>query len=208
MDSTNITKCQFYNIGYCKNKYKCIYLHPDSDCDQTECELTTCMKCHRIDCRNGIECYYYGTGECEFRHDRMNENSNVQISYKSEYFRLLETIEKQNTTINDLNNKFTDLNDKIRKLNNIIIEKDIIIKDNQTKIDISEIEEPDIMNSINELTNIEENDSKESFNLSVCQLCQFAIQNLNEFSIHLKDLHVKYAIIKVQMTMKYNHTWP
>ena len=39
----SLIRCYYHNLGYCKEKTNCIYLHNDEDCE-TKCIKESCLK--------------------------------------------------------------------------------------------------------------------------------------------------------------------
>ena len=64
---TSLIRCYHYNLGYCKNKNNCIYLHSDEEC-VNNCIDDNCLKRHRKLCKDGENCFYYNNNKCEFNH--------------------------------------------------------------------------------------------------------------------------------------------
>jgi hypothetical protein len=69
------TKCEYYNVGYCKYKIKCRFSHPTDVCKDNvggKCEYNKCPKGHPKSCKR-----FSGTSECrrnercEFSHDTL-----------------------------------------------------------------------------------------------------------------------------------------
>ena len=74
-------KCPHYNVGYCKHKNDCKYLHPCDECDE-KCTDRKCPKRHRRKCMNTNSCFYNSEGNCEFVHvssefEHTLNNSNI-----------------------------------------------------------------------------------------------------------------------------------
>ena len=61
-------KCRYFNVGFCKKKTNCKYLHPTLDCEHN-CSKSECTYRHWIDCKNRQDCYYNGLGLCKFKHE-------------------------------------------------------------------------------------------------------------------------------------------
>ena len=59
----SLIRCYYYNLGYCKEKTNCIYLHSDEECE-TNCINESCLKRHRWKCKDGEGCYYYQNNTC------------------------------------------------------------------------------------------------------------------------------------------------
>ena len=82
-----------------KYKAKCIQRHPPLDCDGQCDDKITCIKRHRVQCKEGTTCIYLKTNSCEYLYTGSNNQGNISQN----------TIEQLNT-----NNKAVEL-----KLNNI-----------------------------------------------------------------------------------------
>ena len=62
--------CKYHNVGFCKYKDKCMFLHSSDDCDQ-KCKINAYIKRHRKICKHGENCKY--KQKCEFKHDRKSD---------------------------------------------------------------------------------------------------------------------------------------
>ena len=63
----SVTKCRYFNRGYCANRDNCTYVHNVEEC-QDECFDKTCQLRHKIECRDGLECHFLKNGTCQFKH--------------------------------------------------------------------------------------------------------------------------------------------
>ena len=97
-------KCRYYNVGFCKHRNECLYLHPEMDCEE-QCVANKCMKRYRKKCINGQDCFYNSEQKCEFYHETNNQQKgNKKISTKQENINLCEQI-KELSIINENKNK-------------------------------------------------------------------------------------------------------
>ena len=69
---TSLIKCYHYNLGYCKEKDSCIYIHNKEECP-TNCKQINCILRHKRKCKDGDECFYYQNNICEFDHNKENK---------------------------------------------------------------------------------------------------------------------------------------
>ena len=65
----NQQKCKYYNQGYCKNKDKCFFYHPITECINQCIDKYICPHRHRKECKYGNECYHNKNKLCEFMHE-------------------------------------------------------------------------------------------------------------------------------------------
>ena len=65
---TCLIRCYHYNMGYCKNKNNCIYLHNNEVCENN-CIDDNCLKRHRQFFKDGQNCYYFSNNTCKFNHN-------------------------------------------------------------------------------------------------------------------------------------------
>ena len=85
-------KCNFYNVGYCKNADKgCKFFHPEESCTTHKCDYKKCPKRHPKDCKffKTRKCCKHGS-KCKFKHEnkkqnygQKEENSNVEKKIQS-----------------------------------------------------------------------------------------------------------------------------
>ena len=62
--------CKYQNLGYCKYKDKCMYIHVKEKFE-SKCKNDTCRKRQRHNCMNGAYCKY--KLKCEFKHDDISD---------------------------------------------------------------------------------------------------------------------------------------
>jgi hypothetical protein len=121
-------KCNFYNVGYCKNFDKgCIFFHPKESCNSENCDYKTCPKRHQKDCKFFKSKKFCKHGSnCQFKHqtkktDSTNgDESNEKKELKSKVKHLEETIKnlktenkKKDSEIKNLHEENSHLNEKI-----------------------------------------------------------------------------------------------
>ena len=79
--------CKHYNVGYCKYKAKCMFLHPTEECDN-KCKRITGLKRHRKICNHGDYCKH--KQKCEFNHDQKSDTIDQISELKRAVNKLLE----------------------------------------------------------------------------------------------------------------------
>ena len=71
MTEANITKCNYFNSGYCKfmkNENGCRYAHPTESCKTQRCRDKGCPFRHPKICRHGQQCRYQS--RCMYQHSK------------------------------------------------------------------------------------------------------------------------------------------
>ena len=89
--------CRYHNVGYCKYKDKCKFLHSTEDCDK-KCKRNTCLKRHRKICKHGDNCNH--KQKCEFKHDQKLDANDQKSELKRDLNELLENKLKNDEKIN------------------------------------------------------------------------------------------------------------
>ena len=64
-----LKKCNFYNIGYCRSKSSCAFLHQKHLCQNDECSDKECQKRHLKPCKNWVKSTCKFGRSCECKHD-------------------------------------------------------------------------------------------------------------------------------------------
>ena len=64
-----MSKCEYQDKGYCKEKSSCTKNHPTNDCDGRCDDLKSCQSRHRKPCKNGESCVFHASQACEFLHE-------------------------------------------------------------------------------------------------------------------------------------------
>ena len=105
-DSNIITKCRYFNQGYCKKKSNCKYNHPTIDCEE-DCSSSKCPHRHRIQCKDGENCFYNSSDKCEFLHD--NVIKLVKGKIKEDNRNLRAKIEELTLIINSKDNDLMEI---------------------------------------------------------------------------------------------------
>ena len=76
MSVSDKNKCNFYNVGYCRNIVKgCEFLHPKESCSRIDCNYKSCPKRHQRNCKYfelKNQCKH--GSECEFKHVKKQIN--------------------------------------------------------------------------------------------------------------------------------------
>ena len=78
--------CKHYNVGYCKFKAKCMFLHPTEECDN-KCKRITYLKRHRKVCKLRNYCK---KKKNEFKHDQKSDTNDQISELKRAVTKLLE----------------------------------------------------------------------------------------------------------------------
>ena len=63
-----ITKCPYYNSGFCKYGDDCYNKHPDKVCEDQDCSGEKCDKRHPNPCKFGFKCKYNMKNVCLYLH--------------------------------------------------------------------------------------------------------------------------------------------
>jgi hypothetical protein len=119
----SITKCRYYNQGYCKKKSECTYIHPSEDCED-DCSDSKCPFRHRKLCINGENCYYNRQDVCEYRHDNVIQIIKRKIKDENRHFR--SKVEELTKIISNKENKMLEIKSNYNQLfdqNKIAFEK-------------------------------------------------------------------------------------
>merc|ERR1712240_696450 len=59
--------CKYFNEGNCRDGYKCLYLHPDMECNLgKKCNKDICLKTHKDLCKFGKNCKK--AAKCTYKH--------------------------------------------------------------------------------------------------------------------------------------------
>jgi len=59
--------CKYFNEGKCRDGYKCLYLHPDMECNLgKKCNKDICLKTHKDLCKFGKNCKK--AAKCPYKH--------------------------------------------------------------------------------------------------------------------------------------------
>ena len=114
MNTNELIKCKYYNTGYCRNKDKCSYYHPRSDC-KDHCKNKECKLRHRVLCRYGQYCYHYIRGQCEYVH------LNKYLFDEPMVIEDNQTIETHKVILAAPSPVFKDQNEKIQNLEKSIV---------------------------------------------------------------------------------------
>ena len=112
-----MSKCEFYDKGYCKEKNNCPKKHPTNDCDGQCDDLKLCPSRHRKHCKNGENCAFHASHSCEFLHKKegplhgvdiekfQSDLKNIDIKVKA-VDNILENFEKTKDVMEGLENKY------------------------------------------------------------------------------------------------------
>ena len=109
-------KCNFYNVGYCKNFDKgCKYLHPEESCIFENCNYKDCPKRHQKDCKffKSKKSCRHGS-DCHFKHEKKKTNSKTDIIDET-VKTLHATIAEKDAIIEELKNIKAVLEAKLNK---------------------------------------------------------------------------------------------
>ena len=69
-------KCKFWNLGFCRERKECPFLHPETECSYIKFQDKTCKKRHRRICKKLSKTGYCKWGDnCQFSH---KESSDVE----------------------------------------------------------------------------------------------------------------------------------
>ena len=110
--------CSYYNVGYCKEKNECSKIHPIDDCEE-KCKDKTCLKRHRILCRDKESCIYYKSSACEFIHENVTEERQTQIDLlMKENKELKEEINKKNIQLENFSKDIVNILKRVDALEN------------------------------------------------------------------------------------------
>ena len=186
------TKCRYFNVGFCKKKTNCKYLHPTLDCENN-CSKSECTSRHRIYCKNGQDCHYYSLDLCEFKHD--NGEIVAKITTKEENKNLHKIIKQ----------KETDFNVIVEKLNNALKQIEELEKLEQNKLNIKQSKEIEQINidiynrpyicvmCREEYTNqkdLDKHNHDSHDNLCYkCYICSHTEHDYNEYIKHINEIH-------------------
>ena len=82
IDSENSDKkfCPFWIVGFCKFHDKCYLEHAQGDCENNQCNIKSCHKRHRKQCKFGNKCKYFKKQSCQFLHTKENTNQQRDIT--------------------------------------------------------------------------------------------------------------------------------
>ena len=111
-------KCEHHDRGYCKYKDKCPKVHPNANCEGTCGDKRTCMKRHKVNCKNGPTCEW---NSCEFLHSEEHlEKESADIkTLKKDIEHKLNNIESQIIKSNEYHKAHTEaIVDNIMKVVN------------------------------------------------------------------------------------------
>ena len=109
-------KCNFYNVGYCKNSDKgCRFVHPEESCKSENCEYKSCPKRHQKDCKYfKYRSYCKHGSSCQFKH--LKKKSDSKTDTLEEKITALKTyIEEKDDVIEELKELILTLEEKIKK---------------------------------------------------------------------------------------------
>ena len=129
------TLCPYYNVGYCKYKYKCLKEHAKTDCINKICKNKTCHKRHRKSCRYGDKCTYQSKNSCEFKHepdpvkDQLEKVQEEASKVKTESETLKQQIKELQQTIQNQKKRLLEMNSEESKVKQLVSD----IRDLETK---------------------------------------------------------------------------
>ena len=106
-EEANKQKCEHHYRGYCKYKDMCPKVHPDADCEGTCEDKRTCMKRHKVNCKNGPSCEW---NSCQFLHSkehREKESGDITL-LKKDIEQKLNSIESQIIKSNEYHKAHTE----------------------------------------------------------------------------------------------------
>ena len=113
MNQQTDMKCRYFNQGFCKKKNNCKYVHTNIDCDE-DCAIAKCPNRHRIQCRNGDDCYYNSKNECEFLHD--NNIQIIKCGIKEENRKFRSKVEELNNLISIKDNEILEIKSRYNQI--------------------------------------------------------------------------------------------
>ena len=114
--TTSQQKCHYYIKGYCKQKDKCIFYHPKTDCEK-ECNENKCMKRHRKLCKYGNYCYFGNKGVGEYMHKVLIFTDVTMANEENEINEAHKVILNKPETLTEIENQ---LKKEIEKLKDVI----------------------------------------------------------------------------------------
>ena len=157
-------KCNFYNVGYCKNfDNGCTFFHPKESCNSENCDYKTCPKRHQRDCKFfKLKKFCKHGSKCQFKHQTKKTDSiNVDGSNENK----------------ELKNKLKDLEEIIKNLKTENKKKDSKIKHLQEENNHLSVKIDNMIKANNE-------------NEKTCQICDKKFANVEDLKKHIGNDHI------------------
>ena len=119
-------KCNFYNVGYCKNSNKgCKFYHPKVSCESEKCDYKNCQNRHQKECKFfNLEKFCKHGSKCEFKHLKKKIKSKEDSLEKQDHA-VDEIIKGKDDEIKNLKKSIKETKDRKLKNNNEDLEKQI-----------------------------------------------------------------------------------
>ena len=86
------TKCKYFNLGFCKHKELCKFLHPSEECTE-KCNKNECMKRHIKACRYKNKCRY--NKRYTYKHDTISQQNDFNFEIRNLLNKILDLVECQ-----------------------------------------------------------------------------------------------------------------
>ena len=142
-------KCNFYNVGYCKNWNKgCKFIHPAEACQSDNCDSKSCPKRHQKECKYFRKFCKHGVN-CQFKHFEKKDISKKD-NLDEEIKALQENMKEIDVIIKDLDSSISLLEEKIKEYEESKIMSDVSLSNAKKEIDKKDLEIISKTNTIKE----------------------------------------------------------
>ena len=203
-------KCNFYNVGYCKNWNKgCKFFHPAEACQSDNCDSKSCPKRHQKECKYLRHRKFCKHGvNCQFKHIEkkvVSKKDNLDEEIKA----LQENIKEKDVVIKDLDSSISLLEEKIKEYEESKLMSEVSLSNAKKEIDKKDLEIMSKNKTIQEQaekiaeSNIKVKELEKLLNDKNLELCKEARRNeviqklLNKKDEDLKKFEEKEVVERV-----------
>ena len=126
MAEVSLTKCHFFNIGYCKYKDKgCKHVHPKEACCIIKCKNKSCPNRHQKTCRYKESFKLKINQSCQYLHRNINQSENTSNDVVAENKNLIKKVKMLEGKIKENKKEIDNIVSEICKLEDALkIEKE------------------------------------------------------------------------------------
>ena len=194
MQKYESSRCKFWNVGYCKHKNECQFLHPEIICSEGNCLDKACKKRHPKLCKNWAKGSCKFQDLCQFTHDK-NLYKNLQ---SEEYFDFdnFEAIDVEENKVDKKSIEYScDKCDyKITSKAKLIIHENMnhkIVKLKNSKNEQKKTSTDAINKDKSEYVDYDNIDSDDDESVFSCDQCEYYSGKKSNLTKHVRNVHKK-----------------
>ena len=212
--------CTYYKFGHCKFRDNCKHQHIHEVCENSSCNVITCMLRHPKECKFYMEHNRCKFSEwCDFAHiekensfeklkhenksilGKLSEFENLLIQKDVKFYDFEKQIIEKNTKIEELNSKVEEIEKNVKKLLETMLNHDRklksipeVIKFQCSKCNFESVSDHGLKVHIKRKHTVMNTDVFPK----MCELCERKFENIKEMKKHMKEHSYKDAKFKCE----------